>query len=209
MPTLVKTLGFLALFALLVGVVLNGTRSPVNNSIPTVETGSLASKQAVNNPLPIQGAPALAYIRSDVVAEEFVWLANQKNALKARLQKAESEWEGEASRFQKDMQDFQRKAGGMGESQRQMTEQSLARREQNLVQMREGMVAELSQAEEAFDARLRKLLEGEFKAFAQEKGYQYLLAMQPGSGLLYGDSAADVTRLLVDYLNKRHPRNPR
>jgi len=56
------------------------------------------------------------------------------------------------------------------------------------------------------DARLRKLLEGEFKAFAQENGYQYLLAMQLGSGLLYGDSAADVTRLLVDYLNKRHPR---
>ncbi|MFM7497954.1 MAG: OmpH family outer membrane protein, partial [Bacteroidota bacterium] len=169
-------------------------------------TGSLASKQAVNDPLPIQDAPALAYIRSDVVAEEFEWLANQKNALKARLQKAESAWEGEASRFQKDMQEFQRKAGGMGESQRQMTEQSLARREQNLVQMREGMVAELSQAEEALDARLRKLLEGEFKAFAQENGYQYLLAMQPGSGLLYGDSAADVTRPLVDYLNKRHPR---
>jgi hypothetical protein len=72
--------------------------------------------------------------------------------------------------------------------------------------MREGMVTELSKTEEALDAELRSLMDGEFKAFAQKAGYDYLWALQPGSGLLYGDSARDVTRSLVDFLNQRHPR---
>lgn len=203
---LLKALLFVAVFGLTAWAVLEGTRtgsdaSPALNTLPV---------QPADAGVPVAGDPnnglTMAYIRSEEVARDFRWMAFQKDALKARLQKAEKEWEGEASRFQKDLQDFQRKAAGMGESQRQMTEQSLARREQNLVQMREGMVAELAKAEEALDTRLRSMMDGEFKAFAQKEGIEYLWAQQPGSGLLYGDSARDVTRSLVDFLNQRHPR---
>jgi len=201
-----KALLFVAVFGLTAWAVLEGTRtcseaSSAPNSLP------VQPDQASG---PVLGGPnrgtSMAYIRSEEVARDFRWMARQKDALKARLLKAEKEWEGEASRFQKDLQDFQRKAAGMGESQRQMAEQSLARRQQNLEQMREGMVTELSKTEEALDAELRSLMDGEFKAFAQKAGYDYLWALQPGSGLLYGDSARDVTRSLVDFLNQRHPR---
>ena len=203
---LLKALLFVAVFGLTAWAVLEGTRtgsdaSPALNTLPV---------QPADAGVPVVGGPnnglTMAYIRSEEVARDFRWMAFQKDALKARLQKSEKEWEGEASRFQKDLQDFQRKAAGMGESQRQMTEQSLARREQNLVQMREGMVAELAKAEEALDTRLRSLMDGEFKAFAQKEGIEYLWAQQPGSGLLYGDSARDRTRRFVEFLNERHPR---
>ena len=203
---LLKALLFVTVFGLTAWAVLEGTRtcseaSSAPNSLP------VQPDQASG---PVLGGPnsgtSMAYIRSEEVARDFRWMARQKDALKARLLKAEKEWEGEASRFQKDLQDFQRKAAGMGESQRQMAEQSLARRQQNLEQMREGMVTELSKTEEALDAELRSLMDGEFKAFAQKAGYDYLWALQPGSGLLYGDSARDVTRSLVDFLNQRHPR---
>jgi len=199
-----NTLLFLILFGLTAWAVLEATRSCSEEPSATTRlTAPEVPSPALGNK---NGSPSIAYIRSEEVARDFVWMARQKDALKARLLKAEKEWEGEATRFQKDLQDFQRKAAGMGESQRQMTEQSLARRQQNLEQMREGMVAELSKTEEALDARLRSLMEGEFKAFAQGAGYDYLWALQPGSGLLYGDSARDVTRSLVDFLNQRHPR---
>ena len=206
MKQLFKALLFVAAFGLTSWAVLEGTRTcsettAEHNHLPVQPTEARGS---------VEGGPtnglSLAYIRSEEVARDFRWMALQKDALKARLQKAEKEWEGEASRFQKDLQDFQRKAAGMGESQRQMTEQSLARREQNLVQMREAMVAELAKAEEALDTRLRSLMDGEFKAFAQKEGLDYLWAQQPGSGLLYGDSARDRTRSFVEFLNERHPR---
>ena len=203
---LLKALLFVAVFGLTAWAVLEGTRtcseaSSAPNSLP------VQPDQASG---PVLGGPnsgtSMAYIRSEEVARDFRWMARQKDALKARLLKAEKEWEGEASRFQKDLQDFQRKAAGMGESQRQMAEQSLARRQQNLEQMREGMVTELSKTEEALDAELRSLMDGEFKAFAQKEGIDYLWAQQPGSGLLYGDSARDRTRRFVEFLNERHPR---
>jgi len=206
MKQLFKALLFVAAFGLTAWAVLEGTRTcsettAEHNHLPVQPTEARGS---------VEGGPtnglSLAYIRSEEVARDFRWMALQKDALKARLQKAEKEWEGEASRFQKDLQDFQRKAAGMGESQRQMTEQSLARREQNLVQMREAMVAELAKAEEALDTRLRSLMDGEFKAFAQKEGIEYLWAQQPGSGLLYGDSARDRTQSFVEFLNERHPR---
>ena len=203
---LLKALLFVAVFGLTAWAVLEGTRtcSDASSALNTLPV------QPADAGVPVEGGPnnglTMAYIRSEEVAQDFRWMALQKDALKARLQKAEKEWEGEASRFQKDLQDFQRKAAGMGESQRQMTEQSLARRQQNLEQMRDGMVAELAKAEEALDTRLRSLMDGEFKVFAQKEGIDYLWAQQPGSGLLYGDSARDVTRSLVDFLNQRHPR---
>jgi len=203
---LLKALLFVVVFGLTAWAVLVGTRT-CSDASPDLNSLPVQPDQASG---PVLGGPnsgtSMAYIRSEEVARDFRWMALQKDALKARLQKAEKEWEGEASRFQKDLQDFQRKAAGMGESQRQMTEQSLARREQNLVQMREGMVAELAKAEEALDTRLRSMMDVEFKAFAQKEGFDYLWALQPGSGLLYGDSARDVTRNLVDFLNQRHPR---
>ena len=203
---LLKALLFVAVFGLTAWAVLEGTRtcSDASSALNT-----LPVQPAVAG-VPVEGGPnnglTMAYIRSEEVAQDFRWMALQKDALKARLQKAEKEWEGEASRFQKDLQDFQRKAAGMGESQRQMTEQSLARRQQNLEQMRDGMVAELAKAEEALDTRLRSMMDGEFKAFAQKEGIEYLWAQQPGSGLLYGDSARDRTRRFVEFLNERHPR---
>jgi hypothetical protein len=182
---LLKALLFVAVFGLTAWAVLEGTRtcSDASSALNTLPV------QPADAGVPVEGGPnnglTMAYIRSEEVARDFRW---------------------EASRFQKDLQDFQRKAAGMGESQRQMTEQSLARREQNLVQMREGMVAELSKAEEALDTRLRSMMDGEFKAFAQKEGIEYLWAQQPGSGLLYGDSARDRTRRFVEFLNERHPR---
>jgi outer membrane protein len=203
---LLKALLFVVVFGLTAWAVLVGTRT-CSDASPDLNSLPVQPDQASG---PVLGGPnsgtSMAYIRSEEVARDFRWMALQKDALKARLLKAEKEWEGEASRFQKDLQDFQRKAAGMGESQRQMTEQSLARREQNLVQMREGMVAELAKAEEALDTRLRSMMDVEFKAFAQKEGFDYLWALQPGSGLLYGDSARDATRSLVDFLNQRHPR---
>ena len=177
---LLKALLFVVVFGLTAWAVLVGTRtcsdaSPDLNSLPVQP--DQASGPVLGGP---NSGPSMAYIRSEEVARDFRWMALQKDALKARLLKAEKEWEGEASRFQKDLQDFQRKAAGMGESQRQMTEQSLARREQNLVQMREGMVAELAKAEEALDTRLRSMMDVEFKAFAQKEGFDYLWPCSQG-----------------------------
>ena len=132
-------------------------------------------------------------------------MVRKRKALQARLQKAEKEWEGEAVRFRKELEEFQRKSAAMGESQRSATEQMLARKEQNLMQMRESIMEELSKSETVVDQELRTLLDKEFELFSKARGYRFLMARQAGSGLLYGDSLVDVTELLVSYLNARYP----
>lgn len=147
----------------------------------------------------------IAYVQSDLLATRFNLMVRKRNALQARLQKAEKEWEGEAARFRQEIEDFQRNGAAMGESQRQATEQMLTRKEQNLMQMREGIVGELSKSESVVDQELRVLLDQEFEIFSKARGYRFLMARQAGSGLLYGDSIVDVTDQLIGYLNSRYP----
>lgn len=147
----------------------------------------------------------IAYVNSEDIASKFKLMVRKRNALQARLQKAEKEFEEEATRFRKEVEDFQRNGAGMGESQRASTEQMLARKQQNLEQMREGIMQELSKSEGIVDQELRSLLDKEFEIFSKARGYRLLLARQPGSGLLYGVSAVDVTDQLLAYLNARYP----
>ena len=147
----------------------------------------------------------IAFVKSEEIAVRFKLMVQKRNALQARLQKAEKEWEGEAVRFRKELEEFQRKSAAMGESQRSATEQMLARKEQNLMQMRESIMEELSKSETVVDQKLRTLLDTEFELFSKARGYRFLMARQAGSGLLYGDSLVDVTEQLVSYLNARYP----
>nr|MBM3932556.1 OmpH family outer membrane protein [Sphingomonadales bacterium] len=138
----------------------------------------------------------IAFVQSEEIAVRFKLMVRQRKALQARLQKAEKEWEGEAVRFRKELEEFQRKSAAMGESQRSSTEQMLARKEQNLMQMRESIMEELSKSETVMDQELRTLLDKEFELFSKARGYRFLMARQAGSGLLYGDSLVDVTEQL-------------
>ncbi|MFM8837394.1 MAG: OmpH family outer membrane protein [Bacteroidota bacterium] len=165
--------------------------------IPTKEGLVLDSLVARNG--------GIAFVKSEEIAVRFKLMVRKRNALQARLQKAEKEWEGEAVRFRKELEEFQRKSAAMGESQRSATEQMLARKEQNLMQMRESIMEELSKSETVVDQELRGLLDKEFELFSKARGYRFLMARQVGSGLLYGDSLVDVTEQLVSYLNARYP----
>ncbi len=147
----------------------------------------------------------IAFVKSEDIASKFKLMVRKRNALQVRLQKAEKEFEVEATRFRKEVEEFQRNGAAMGESQRASTEQMLARKEQNLVQMREGIMQELSKSESMVDQELRGLLDKEFELFSKARGYRFLMARQVGSGVLYGDSLVDVTNQLISYLNARYP----
>jgi len=226
MKVFYKILGISVLFSGLVvlGLQLRSNENPKADQGETPSEGNQKSSKGQNDSLsglnglnPIQTNAGLgfdsvvarnggiAYVNSEEIATKFKLMVRKRNALQARLQKAEKEFDGEATRFRKEVEDFQRNGATMGESQRTATEQMLARKEQNLVQMREGIMQELSKSESIVDQELRGLLDKEFEIFSKARGYRFLMARQVGSGLLYGDNSVDVTDQLIAYLNARYP----
>jgi len=177
----------------------------LGNNDSTANTMSPITKEGLVFDSLVNRNGGIAFVQSEEIAVRFKLMVRKRNALQARLQKAEKEFEAEATRFRKELEDFNRNAAAMGESQRASTEQMLARKEQNLVQMREGIMQELSKSESSVDQELRGLLDKEFELFSKARGYRFLMARQVGSGLLYGDSLVDVTEQLVSYLNARYP----
>jgi len=206
-----KALSIISLFVFAVLLTLRFQSKPVAvdpglKALPTAmetELSEPAGPISLDTTVALHGG--IAFVKSETLAIGFNLMVRKSKALQARLQKAEKEWEGEAVRFRKELEEFQRKSAAMGESQRSATEQMLARKEQNLMQMRESIMEELSKSETVVDQELRTLLDKEFELFSKARGYRFLMARQAGSGLLYGDSLVDVTELLVSYLNARYP----
>ncbi len=206
-----KALSVIALFVFAVWLTLRFQSKPVaadpgRKAWATdmeMETSESSGPMDLDTTVALHGG--IAFVKSESLASGFNLMVRKRKALQARLQKAEKEWEGEAVRFRKELEDFQRKSAAMGESQRSATEQMLARKEQNLMQMRESIMEDLSKSETVVDQELRTLLDKEFELFSKARGYRFLMARQVGSGLLYGDSMVDVTEQLVSYLNARYP----
>jgi outer membrane protein len=223
MKTLMKFFGILVLFGFLIWLALkvipnpqakagkdalSGSPGPKQGSLQGDSVGKLPAPQMISNMVPdtaVARLGGIAYVRSEAVATQFNLMVRKRNALQARLRQAEKEWESQAAAFQKEIEEFQRSGAAMGESQRSATEQSLARKEQNLMQMRQGIMEDLSKSESTVDQELRELLDREFELYSKARGYRYLMARQAGSGVLYGDSLVDVTDHLIAYLNARYP----
>lgn len=166
---------------------------------------SSSSKQTASTPAKVmETAPAgtfkIAYFEMDSIENNYEYLKDVKNELKAKENQLTGQLTSLKNRYMEKVNKYQQEAQSMTQERQGAMQQELMQ-EQKMIQNKEqAMGGDLQ--DESFKKMqvVNKTIEDFLKDFNRDKGYSYILAHQPGT-IYYKDSRYDITSEMLKGLN--------
>ena len=109
--------------------------------------------------------------------------------------------------LQTEMQDFQRKVENNAFLTRERAEQEQARlmkKQQELQDFDNRLAQELVSEQQRLNEQLRDTLVSQLRVYNKDKGYQVILSNTMGDNILLAGDAYDITKEVIEYLNKNY-----
>ncbi|MGL5913236.1 MAG: OmpH family outer membrane protein, partial [Bacteroidales bacterium] len=109
-------------------------------------------------------------------------------------------------KFETDARDFQNKVekGLITRSQAQQLQEGLAKREQELMQLRQQLQMELQEEEAVMLRQIQSNIHDYIQEYNKEKGYSLILSNSGNNVLLYGASSLNITSEVLKGLNANY-----
>jgi outer membrane protein len=151
-------------------------------------------------------AKGIAFINVDSVIYKFDMFFDRREDLMAKQKKAEGELNSKGTQYEKNAKDYQEKVskGLVTRATAAEMEQSLLQQQQELVNLRDKLQSNLMEEEQVMNRQIIDYITTFLQANKSDFNYQYILGKSFGSVVLYGDSALDITKRVLDALNKKY-----
>ena len=126
--------------------------------------------------------------------------------LEGKSKSIDAELKNKSNTFQSAVLDFQKNAqkGLYTQAQAQEMQQQLASTEQGLYQLRDQYRSQLSDEAQVNQRKILNAIMDYLKEYNKTKGYQYILANQFPSSILYADSTLNITNDVIGGLNAKY-----
>jgi outer membrane protein len=158
-----------------------------------------AATKVMDNTTPT-GPFKIAYFEMDSIENNYQYLKEVKNQLKAKENQLNGQLTALKNRYMEKVNKYQQEAQAMTQERQGALQQELMQ-EQKMIQNKEqAMGGDLQ--EESFKKMqiVNKKIEDYLKEFNRDKGYSYILAHQPGT-IYYKDTTYDITTEMLKGLN--------
>ncbi|WDF67895.1 OmpH family outer membrane protein [Sphingobacterium oryzagri] len=147
----------------------------------------------------------IVYINSDTLSEKYEYFKDIRAKLEAKVKKAQSDLQSKGQAFQREVADYQQKAATMSASDRQATEEKLARKQDELGRLDQNASASIQQDESTEFNNVYNAITEYLKKHAEDNGYTLVLTYSKSNPtVLYADSKLDITANVIDALNKEY-----
>lgn len=146
----------------------------------------------------------VAYIVEDSLLGNYQFFLDQAEKLEKKRLNLENDYTNKAQGLQTEINNFQRNAGNMTISQARAVEEDLMRKQQNLMRYQETLGQDLMKEEASVNNDLYERVSNFLKNYAVENNYTMVFNFRRGSAVLYGHQGLDVTKEVLDGLNKEY-----
>ena len=183
------------LFGYLTSIIALGTLLSCQPKEAATEGGANTGSSSAGN---------IVFIRLDSLTNQYTSLNEKTKALEARAIEADKGQNERVAAFQRDVQNYQRRANSGQMSPKDMgTEQErLAGREQGLMQEAERLRQELQLEQMKLSAEFEENLMKVLEEIQAEFNYDYILSYGNGTGVLMVSDKNDITPEVAKRLNK-------
>lgn len=144
----------------------------------------------------------IVFVNSDSLMDNYVLFKDVQERMERKRDSLDEMLIGRGKVLEREIREYQDKAGGMSAGERQLREESLMRKQQGLMDERDRLLDLLKEEEAALTDSLHNDLMKAVKAFNTKYGYDFILGYTRGSGILYANDSLDITRLVLKGLNK-------
>ncbi len=146
----------------------------------------------------------IVFVNSDSLLENYEFIKEAKKELDDRHTKAEADFEAKGEAFQNEVKQFQNNVKSLTPNQIDATEKSLKQKEQALMEYKQQLSSELSQKGQEIDDKLFSAIRDYLKRNVGGKSYNYVLGYTKGGGILFANDSLDITKSLLEGLNKEY-----
>ncbi len=147
-----------------------------------------------------------AWVNMDTLMNSYDMYFDMKKELEESGKKKEADLNAKSRSFEKEAYDFQDKVqkGLLTRSEAQQLQTNLAAKEQQLYQLRDEMRMQLAEEEQVKLRLIHNSITEYLKEYNADKGYHLILSNTFGGPLLYGNPANDITKEVIEGLNKKY-----
>ncbi|MDP2189589.1 MAG: OmpH family outer membrane protein [Sphingobacteriaceae bacterium] len=150
------------------------------------------------------GAMKIVFVNADSIITQYNYYKKLRTNMEAKAMRSERELEVEGRKLEQEYADAQKKAANMSQEQLAFTEQTLMKKQQNVMMLRESLAQELAEEEAKLDKQLREKVQSYFKRLSKLEGYDYVMSYHNGSNVIYGAARHDITSRVIADLNAEY-----
>lgn len=151
------------------------------------------------------GAEKIVYVNVDTLLEKYEYFKDIRTKLEEKAKKAQADLQSRSNAFQREVADYQQKAPTMSASDRQSTEERLARKQDELARHNQNASTSFAQEEAAENEKLYGRITEYLKKHAKENGFKFVLTYSAASpGVLYADESLEITDAVLSALNAEY-----
>ena len=161
-------------------------------------TGSVAADGSV-----VAGRKTV-YVQVDSLLTNYEFFKDTKKALESKSFQLENELNQKGKSLQNEVAFFQQKAQTMTPEQARSTEAQLMKKQQDLMTYRDQSAQSLAMEEASKNEQLYKNIREYITKYNQENGYEYVLGYSLGGGILFANPSLDVSKKIIEGLNKEY-----
>jgi outer membrane protein len=151
-------------------------------------------------------AEGIVYVNIDTIIFNFDMFSDRRNDLMTKQKSAETEMTSKTSQYERGVKDYQDKVnkGLVTRATAAEMEQGLLQQQQELVNLRDKLQSDLMEEEQVMNRQVLDYITKFLEANKAEYNYQFILGKSFGSVVLYSDSALDITKRVLEELNKKY-----
>ncbi len=147
---------------------------------------------------------SIAYIDSDSLLTKYELTKEIETKLATKQGKFEKEYQNRAQGLQQEISDFQRTAANLTVAQGKALEESLMKKQQNLMRYQESLTQQLRQEEAELNEELYENVSAYLKEYGKENNLELVLTYSRGSGVLYANEQLDISDDVIKGLNEAY-----
>lgn len=173
-----------------------GTQAPQSATSKASSTNSTEQKQQ---------AP-IAYVEVDSLLTQYKFCTENKTVLEAKSKQYQSQVAAKMAQVQKAYADFQQKMQNGTFTTREQAEAAqlrIQKLQQEGAKLEEQLQKRMTAEQEKFNNTLRDSLQSFLKDYNKEMGYSMIVSKQ-GDNLLYADPSLNLTKAVIEGMNKRY-----
>ena len=147
----------------------------------------------------------IVYVNADTLLEKYEYFKDIRNNLEEKAKKAQADLQSRSNAFQREVADYQQKAPTMSASDRQSTEERLARKQDELARHNQNASASFAQEEASENEKLYSKITDYLKKHSKAKGYKLVLTYSTSNpAVLYADESLEITDEVLEALNTEY-----
>lgn len=150
----------------------------------------------------------IAYVHTDSVINKYDFFKKKSEEITEKGKKLDSDLQARAKGFEQEVALFQQTGGNLTQNQIRAKQDELMQKEQNLISYRNNLMQELSTDESKLLNEVYEQVQEFLKEYAKENGLDLILSHTRGGAIWYATDAIDVTKSVVEGLNKKYNSNP-